>query len=65
MGGAILDVPGRHFTGKAWPRSGGIAATGTFPFSRDDGCVNYTSCRDTNATADANIEISGPHVLIA
>jgi pimeloyl-ACP methyl ester carboxylesterase len=42
-----------------------LPVPGTFLFSRDDGCVNYASCWDTNATADDHIEISGPHVLIA
>jgi hypothetical protein len=27
---ALLDVVGRHFTGKPWPRSGGMDATRRF-----------------------------------
>jgi pimeloyl-ACP methyl ester carboxylesterase len=42
-----------------------LPVPGTFLYSRDDGCVNYTSCWDTNASADDNIEINGPHALIA
>jgi hypothetical protein len=38
---------------------------GTFMFSRDDGLVNYTACLDASVPPEDNIEISGPHVLIA
>jgi pimeloyl-ACP methyl ester carboxylesterase len=37
---------------------------GTFLFSPDNGIVNCAACRDAAAGED-NIEISGPHVLIA
>jgi pimeloyl-ACP methyl ester carboxylesterase len=42
-----------------------LPVPGTFLYSRDDGCVNYASCWDANASAEDHIEISGPHVLIA
>ena len=42
-----------------------LPVPGTFLFSRDDGLVNYTACRDLHAAPDDNIEIAGPHVLIA
>jgi pimeloyl-ACP methyl ester carboxylesterase len=38
---------------------------GTFLFSRDDGLVSYTACWDASVPPEDNIEISGPHVLIA
>jgi hypothetical protein len=38
---------------------------GTFLFSRDDGLVNPAACWDASVPPDDNIEISGPHVLIA
>ena len=42
-----------------------LPVPGTFLFSRDDGLVNSDACRDTSASPDDNIEIGGPHVLIA
>jgi pimeloyl-ACP methyl ester carboxylesterase len=42
-----------------------LPVPGTFLFSRDDGLVNCAACRDSTASDDDNIEISGPHVLIA
>jgi pimeloyl-ACP methyl ester carboxylesterase len=42
-----------------------LPVPGTFLFSRDDGLVNAGACRDPNAPNDDNIEISGPHVLMA
>src|SRR5208337_3252561 len=42
-----------------------LPVPGAFLFSRDDGLVNYAACRDAHATPEDNIEISGPHVLIA
>jgi pimeloyl-ACP methyl ester carboxylesterase len=38
---------------------------GTFLFSRDDGLVNFAACLDASAPPLDNIEIGGPHVLIA
>jgi pimeloyl-ACP methyl ester carboxylesterase len=38
---------------------------GTFLFSRDDGLVNWEACWDASVPPGDNIEISGPHVLIA
>jgi pimeloyl-ACP methyl ester carboxylesterase len=38
---------------------------GTFLFSRDDGLVNWEVCLDASVPPEDNIEISGPHVLIA
>jgi len=38
---------------------------GTFLFSRDDGLVNCAACWDASVPPEDNIEISGPHVLIA
>jgi hypothetical protein len=38
---------------------------GTCLFSRDDGLVNAAAGRDANARKDDDIEIAGPHVLIA
>lgn len=42
-----------------------LPVPGTYLFSRHDGLVNGAACRDTNAPAEDNIEINGPHVLIA
>jgi pimeloyl-ACP methyl ester carboxylesterase len=42
-----------------------LPVPGTFLVSRDDGLVNCDACRDATATAEDNIEIGGPHVLIA
>jgi pimeloyl-ACP methyl ester carboxylesterase len=42
-----------------------LPVPGTFLFSRDDGLVNCNACRDTNASAEDNVEIHGPHVTIA
>ena len=42
-----------------------LSVGGTFMFSRDDGLVNYTACWDASVPPEDNIEISGPHVLIA
>jgi hypothetical protein len=42
-----------------------LPVPGTFLFSRDDGLVNYAACRDAHAAPEDNIEINGPHVLIA
>jgi pimeloyl-ACP methyl ester carboxylesterase len=42
-----------------------LPVPGTFLFSRDDGLVNYAVCRDAHAAPEDNIEINGPHVLIA
>jgi pimeloyl-ACP methyl ester carboxylesterase len=42
-----------------------LPVPGTFLFSRDDGLVNYAVCRDGRAAPEDNIEIDGPHVLIA
>lgn len=42
-----------------------LPVPGTFLFSRDDGLVNCAACRDVHAPQDDNIEINGPHVLIA
>jgi hypothetical protein len=41
-----------------------LQVPGTFLFGRDDGIVNCAACQDASAEAE-NIEISGPHVLIA
>jgi hypothetical protein len=41
-----------------------LSVPGTFLFSRDDGIVNCAACQDPAPSAD-NIEIGGPHVLIA
>jgi hypothetical protein len=38
---------------------------GTFLFSRDDGLVNCAACWDASVPPEDNIEISGPHALIA
>jgi pimeloyl-ACP methyl ester carboxylesterase len=38
---------------------------GTFMFSRDDGLINYEACWDACVPPEDNIEITGPHVLIA
>jgi pimeloyl-ACP methyl ester carboxylesterase len=37
----------------------------TILFTRDDGLVNFLSCRDDAAGTENNLEIAGPHVLIA
>ena len=37
----------------------------TFLLSRDYGLVNCDACRDLTATDEPNIEINGPHELIA
>jgi pimeloyl-ACP methyl ester carboxylesterase len=42
-----------------------LPVPGTFLFSRADGLVNYAACLDAAAPAADNIEISGPHVLVA
>jgi pimeloyl-ACP methyl ester carboxylesterase len=42
-----------------------IPVPGTFLFSREDGLVNWTACVDPTAGPDDNIEVTGPHVLIA
>jgi hypothetical protein len=42
-----------------------LPVPGTFLFSRDDGLVNCAACRDAHAVPEDNIEIGGPHVLIA
>jgi hypothetical protein len=42
-----------------------LPVPGTFLFSRDDGLVNGTACLDASAGPENNIEIIGPHVLIA
>ena len=41
-----------------------LAVPGSFLFSRDDGVVGWAHCCDASANAE-NIEITGPHVLIA
>ena len=41
-----------------------LAVPGSFLFSRNDGVVGWTHCCDASANAE-NIEITGPHVLIA
>jgi pimeloyl-ACP methyl ester carboxylesterase len=38
---------------------------GTFMFSRDDGLANCAACWDASVPPEDNVEISGPHVLIA
>jgi hypothetical protein len=42
-----------------------LSVPGTFLFSRNDGLVNGTACIDASADPENNIEIPGPHVLIA
>ncbi len=42
-----------------------LSVPATILFSRDDGLVHYAACIDRFAGAENNIEISGPHVLIA
>lgn len=42
-----------------------LRVPGAFLFSPDDGLVNCAACRDATAPAEDNIEIGGPHVLIA
>jgi pimeloyl-ACP methyl ester carboxylesterase len=42
-----------------------LPVPGTFLFSCDDGLVNCDACRDAHAAPEDNIEISGPHVVIA
>jgi pimeloyl-ACP methyl ester carboxylesterase len=57
--------PDNDISGLAEEIAQPLPVPGTFLFSRDDGCVNYPACWDANATAEDNIEITGPHVLIA
>jgi pimeloyl-ACP methyl ester carboxylesterase len=42
-----------------------ITVPGTFLFSRDDGLVNFSACIDGVSRRGENVEIDGPHVLIA
>jgi hypothetical protein len=37
----------------------------TFMADRDDGLVNCAACWDASVPSEDNIEITGPHVLIA
>jgi pimeloyl-ACP methyl ester carboxylesterase len=45
--------------------AGSVPVPATILFSRDDGLVNFSSCRDDAAGTENNLEIAGPHVLIA
>jgi pimeloyl-ACP methyl ester carboxylesterase len=42
-----------------------LSVGGTFLFSRDDGLVNWEACWDASVPPEDNIEITGPHLLIA
>jgi pimeloyl-ACP methyl ester carboxylesterase len=42
-----------------------VPVPGTYLYSGDDGVVTWTACCDTSASPEDNIEIGGPHMLIA
>jgi len=56
--------PGVDLRGLAEEVARPLSVPGTFLFSRDDGVVAWTHCCDKSPDAE-NIEITGPHVLIA
>jgi pimeloyl-ACP methyl ester carboxylesterase len=56
--------PGVDLRGLADEVARPLAVPGSFLFSRDDGVVDWQHCRDPAPDAE-NIEITGPHVLIA
>jgi pimeloyl-ACP methyl ester carboxylesterase len=56
--------PGVDLRGLAREVARPLSVPGSFLFSRDDGVVAWEHCRDQSPGAE-NIEITGPHVLIA
>ncbi len=42
-----------------------VPVPGTYLYSDEDGVVTWTACCDTSASPEDNIEIGGPHMLIA
>jgi pimeloyl-ACP methyl ester carboxylesterase len=62
----LLDLwPGIDVRALAEEIAQPLPVPGTFLFSRDDGLVNPDACWDPHAQPADNIEIDGPHVLIA
>lgn len=42
-----------------------LRVPGTFIYTRSDGIVKWRNCRDDAAAAEDNIEVEGPHVMMA
>lgn len=58
-------LAGEDLTALKQEIAGPVPVEGTVLFSSADGLVNWTSCHDDAVPPEENIDIGGPHVLIA
>ena len=62
MGVFVKLWPGTDVRGMVEEVGKPLGVPSTSVFSRDDGIVDWRSCRDPSAAADANVEVEGTHV---